>query len=320
MHFHGLVKFGELDFLEKNDGVLQCVRTRLDLFRCSLVLFTWFMCHQSSVVQTACLENTDLPPGPIKRTIRIVTQEEFSGQAWLLEDQIDQQENGERIRFQVIILSWMATRRKKEEFRQEPDLPDLEDLTLANTLDHPLEDALVEKLDLSARRTSSLIAKRCLFRELSFAGGEIGSIHLRDVRFEKCDFSNSVLLGFEATRVEFRDCRLLGMRALECRWTSALLEDCDARYAQLNDGQLKTCEFRGSQLADCDLRGSVLEGALFAQTSLERADLSGAKLERADLRGANIEGITLQPEDLRGAIVTPLQAMDLARFLGVTIR
>ena len=53
---------------------------------------------------------------------------------------------------------------------------------------------------------------------------------------------------------------------------------------------------------------------------LVRADLTGAKLKGADLRGADIEGITARAEDVRGAIVTPAQAMELARLLGLVIR
>ena len=51
-----------------------------------------------------------------------------------------------------------------------------------------------------------------------------------------------------------------------------------------------------------------------------RADLTGAKLEGADLRGAELEGLIARAEDVRGAIVTPAQAMDLARLLGLDIR
>ncbi len=51
-----------------------------------------------------------------------------------------------------------------------------------------------------------------------------------------------------------------------------------------------------------------------------QADLTGAKLRGTDFRGADIEGITVRAEDLRGAVVTPAQAIELARLLGIVIR
>lgn len=140
------------------------------------------------------------------------------------------------------------------------------------------------------------------------------------MRLINCDFSNAVLRGFEARRVEFLDCRLIGMRAIECRWDDVLVERCDARYAQFRDGHLRTCEFRGSHLGECDLAGADLAATRFANVMLQRADLTGAKLRGADLRGADIEGVALRAEDAEGAIVSAAQAMDLARLLGLIIR
>jgi uncharacterized protein YjbI with pentapeptide repeats len=220
----------------------------------------------------------------------------------------------------------MAKKHGKEEApaRKPPDLPnpaELAQLTAESLLAGvPLEESHVEGLDLSGRKISALKISTSLFHNVSFANCEIGSIRLRDVRMLKCDLSNAILRGFEATHVEFVDCRLIGMRAIECRWESVLFENCDVRYAQLNSGQIRICECRGSQFAESDLRAADLEGTIFTHTILDRADLTGAKLRNTDLRGAQIEGITVAPEDVRGAIVTAAQAMELARLLGVIIK
>jgi len=98
----------------------------------------------------------------------------------------------------------MRTKRKSDEppARQGPDLPHPDNLarvTFENPLaglpltDLTIEDALVEGQDVSGHRISSLIAKGCVLRDVSFANCEIGSIRLRDVRLVKCDLSNSLL-------------------------------------------------------------------------------------------------------------------------------
>jgi uncharacterized protein YjbI with pentapeptide repeats len=159
-----------------------------------------------------------------------------------------------------------------------------------------------------------------VLERISFAQCEIRSLQLRDVRLVKCDLSNSVLLGFEARRVEFLECRLTGMKAFECKWQDVLVEHCDARYAQFNSGALRACEFQSTQLQDADFRAADLKGAVFTRAMLNRADFTGAKLRKADFRGADIEGVVVRAEDVAGAIVTPAQAIELSRLLGLTVK
>jgi uncharacterized protein YjbI with pentapeptide repeats len=208
--------------------------------------------------------------------------------------------------------------------RVAPDIPGIDSLTPveAETVlaGEPLEDCLIKEIDLSGRKIPSLIVLSSIADQVSLANSRIAKFRLRDVRWVKCDLSNVVLQGFEAARIEFIDCRMTGMRAIQCRWKDVLFENCDLRYAQLSNGQIRCSEFKSCNLGDADLRETDLEGAVFTNALLRRADLSKARLRGADLRGAEIEGIAVQPEDLRGAIVNMAQAMDLSRLLGLIIR
>jgi uncharacterized protein YjbI with pentapeptide repeats len=201
--------------------------------------------------------------------------------------------------------------------------PDLEYLTPIEAAAFlpalPLEDARVESGDLTGAEIPSLSLTGSVLERMVFAQARVQSTLLRDVRFVKCDLSNAVFHRFEARRVEFIDCRLLGMKAIACNWQDVLVENCDARYAQFNGGVVRSCEFKGARLDEADVRGVNLAGTLFRDASLRRADLSGAKLNNANLRGADIDGLVVHAEDLRGALVTPPQAMDLARLLGLVI-
>jgi uncharacterized protein YjbI with pentapeptide repeats len=128
------------------------------------------------------------------------------------------------------------------------------------------------------------------------------------------------MLGVEATRVEFVDCRLIGLKAIECRWEHVLLERCDSRYAQFADGAAPSSDFIETQLQEADFRRVRLESTRWQRSTLSRADFTGAKLKGADLRGAILEGILVDAADVSGAIVSPSQAMELARLLGLVIR
>jgi uncharacterized protein YjbI with pentapeptide repeats len=183
-----------------------------------------------------------------------------------------------------------------------------------------LEELCVSNLDFSGQSLKTINARSSVFEGVCFSGCTIAGLRLRDVRMIRCDLSNAEARAFDARRVEFVECRLSGLRAFECRWQDVLVENCLARYAQFNEGILKLMEFRSSQFDDSDFRGADLSGAVFDQVVLTRADLTGARLEGADLRGAELEGVIARPEDVRGAIVTPAQAMGLARLLGLDIR
>lgn len=226
----------------------------------------------------------------------------------------------------IAILGTMVANRKKHELvprRSPEDLPELERLTALTDASllagNPLGESCANNIDLSGLKIPSLAVWNSIFDRVSFASCQISSLRLRDLRALKCDLSNSILRGFEASRVEIIGCRLTGLRAAECRWQDVLVEDCDMRYAQLNNSRFLNCEFRSCNLAGSDLGGSDLRGAIFSKTILRDADLSGTKLEGADLRGAEIEGVTVRVEDLRGAVVSVAQAIDLARLLGIVI-
>lgn len=215
----------------------------------------------------------------------------------------------------------MAAKRKPE--RQPPDLPSaIDDLAVLTEIapGETVNESHVVGIDLSGRKLSSLSVKCSILEGVSFTGCVIPSPRFRDVRLIQCDLSNATLRGFEATRVEFIDCRLTGMITIECRWQDVLIENCDGRYAQLNDGKFQTCEIKGCNFSEADFRSADLEGTIFSRAILNRADLSKSKLRGADLRGAEIVGIIVGPEEVRGAIVSATQAMDLARLLGLVIK
>jgi uncharacterized protein YjbI with pentapeptide repeats len=183
-----------------------------------------------------------------------------------------------------------------------------------------LEESLVQNLVMSGRKIESLAAWNSIFNSVSLASSKLGRLRLQDVRLAGCDFSNAILHKFEAIRVEFVDCRMTGMSAIECHWEDTLVENCDLRYLQLNNSRIRNSEFKSSNLSEADLRGVDFESVIFSTAILRRADLTGAKHHGTDFCGAEIEGVIVRPEDLRGAIFNAAQAIDLARLLGIIIK
>jgi len=213
----------------------------------------------------------------------------------------------------------MSAPKKRDPRRRVPDLAaDLRASTIVE--DEPVEDARISSGNFSGRTVREFAVRRSVIEGVSFAQANLRSARLRDVRFVRCDLSNAVMRGVEAVRVEFVDCRLIGVNASECRMEDVLLERCDARYAQFHDGALRHSEFIDTQMQEVEMRGVHLEHSIWVRSSLTRADLRGAKLADTDLRGAEIDGLQVEAGDVFGAIVSPPQAMELARLLGLVIR
>jgi uncharacterized protein YjbI with pentapeptide repeats len=221
----------------------------------------------------------------------------------------------------------MITRRREKEKIQTRRLPNLSaDLRELREMsaelveaDEVIDQGRLNGFDFSDRNLPGLSAKFSVFEKVSFAGCEITAPFLQDVRLIRCDLSNATLRKFQATRVEIIECRLMGMKAVECRWQDVLVEDCDGRYAQFTDGRIRPTEFRNSSFVEADFRGVDFEGSTLVQVDLSRADLRRSKLRNTDLRSCEIEAIMVGAEDVRGATVSAPQAMDLARLLGLTI-
>jgi uncharacterized protein YjbI with pentapeptide repeats len=219
----------------------------------------------------------------------------------------------------------MAERKKSERSRDRPRrLPECDEST-AGTEEHlligsPLEDLCFTHLDISGRRIPALRGGNLVFDRMSFANSEIAVLRLFDARFVGCDLSNAMLRACEATRVEFIDCKLTGLNAFGCRFDDVLMERCDASFCHLSEGRLKHSEIVASQFREAALNGISFEGTRMKEVVLRKADLAEANLAGLDLTSCDIEEISLRVTDLRGAIVSPAQAMDLARFLEVVIR
>jgi len=213
------------------------------------------------------------------------------------------------------------TDRPREAPRKLPCAANSQRSTKAELLEgRPLEETCFSELDLADCKLPELKGSNLLFDRVSFANCEIGSLNLFDARFVGCDLSNAVLRRFHATRVEFVDCKLIGMSAFACRWDDVLLDHCDGRFAQLGEGRLRRCEIRSSQLREAGLVRVTLEATKLTEVVLRQADLAETRLAGVDLSACDIEGILLRIEDLRGAIVTAGQAMELARLLEVVIK
>lgn len=168
-------------------------------------------------------------------------------------------------------------------------------------------------------KASTFAATGSVLELTDFAGAEFEAIVLKDVRLVNCDLAHLKVQRMVLERVEFIDCRLMGLSVESLDAGDVLIQNSDVRYASLQGASLRNCEFEGAKWQESDLRSADLSGTVIRNCDLERADLRGATLRDTDFRTSKLEGMQVGVNDLRGAIVEPGQAMILAQVLGVRI-
>lgn len=87
-------------------------------------------------------------------------------------------------------------------------------------------------------------------------------------------------------------------------------------------------KLRNVSFNQCFLRGGGLDNCQFTNVEFEHCNLVEAEFHRTSLKGidltsSEIAGIrigSIPGGELKGATVTSLQALDIARILGITIK
>lgn len=160
----------------------------------------------------------------------------------------------------------------------------------------------------------------CVFDHVAFPGCRFRESRLTDVLFENCDLSNVDLSGCVLFRVEFRSCKLMGTNLSDAVLNNVLFHHCNARYVNLSMGRLKQVFFAHGDMQGGALESCRFESVAFDTCSLVEAEFSRTPLKGIDLTSSKLEGIRLGVADLRGVIVSPLQALDLSRYLGLVVK
>jgi uncharacterized protein YjbI with pentapeptide repeats len=183
---------------------------------------------------------------------------------------------------------------------QAPDLPELEEVPLAaeaGTID--LSGALVTG-DGSAVRAARVRVRESELRSVVLEPGNVPGLTLGDVIMRDCGLSNvdaregrltrvvvhrSQLVGFDVTRGDVRDLRVI---------------DSSLQLASFASATLRNVVFERVNLAEASFMHASLASVVFVDCRLEGADFRQAKLAAGcAIRGASLDGV-LGVESLRG--------------------
>jgi len=155
----------------------------------------------------------------------------------------------------------------------------------------------------------------CTFRNVSFRG-----IDMKDVRFTDCNLSNVDFGRAIIHKTVFSGCNLTGIDLREATFRSVVFENCIARYSFFRSSDFDRAAFRSCRLENADFQQTGLTRMFFSMSNLTQIQLSGTPLKGIDLCTCNIDGLGARMEDLTGAVVSPAQAVELAKMMGVIVK
>lgn len=162
---------------------------------------------------------------------------------------------------------------------------------------------------------------RCVFRGSTFDHVDFRDSTLRDVRFEDCRFINTSFDKAWLNRVDLIGCSAPGLSLIQARLAGVFARDCDLSYANLSETSSERFRLRGTRLREAALQRAKLKNVQLADCDLTHIDVFGTALRGIDFTECVFQVPVLSADyrELRGAIVSPEQAVDLARLLGVTV-
>jgi uncharacterized protein YjbI with pentapeptide repeats len=216
------------------------------------------------------------------------------------------------------------SRNKPQPVTDPPDLAEIETFAAFDG------DALVAGRDYRAMVFDDCRFDRSDLRELVFdsvllrtvsLGGSRGlSLTVTDSRLTGCDLANARWTGAGLLRTELINCRLTGFDGSEARFRHVRFVASKCDLSVFHSARFECCRFENCDLRGADFDGADLRGTVFAGCDLTDARMHGAKLVGTDFRGAQVRGLSLERDALRGAVIEPVQLVDFAGLLGVTVK
>ena len=156
----------------------------------------------------------------------------------------------------------------------------------------------------------------CVFENVEFEAFDWENLDV----FINCELSNCKLLDGALHRLEFRHCRMMGCDFGGSTLVNITFSQNNARYANFSGTKLKHVRFDQSDLSMSSFNQCVFFHTAFDTCHLKEAEFINTPLKGLDLSTSDIEGITVNAEHLQGVIVSEMQALSLARLLGLIIR
>lgn len=180
-----------------------------------------------------------------------------------------------------------------------------------------IRDVFLDEAELDRIYFRGVVFENCHFMHCDFE--KAGFL---DVRFCNCDFSNSVFADSYFNRCQIE----------HCKWMGADMRNSYLQHMVIADSNFQMVNFDHGKLEYISMAGTSMQHAVFSEVKwksmeVNRIIFNGASFFKTRLKGLDftqceIDGIVLSDtySELEGAVVSPVQAVELAKLLRVIVK
>jgi len=177
-----------------------------------------------------------------------------------------------------------------------------------------IENKTIEKADFRNVRPGVNEYENCRFVQCDFSKSDLSSIKFIDCTLEDCNLSAAVLGFTVLNNVNFRNCKMEGLRFDSCNGfaLSFSFENCILNHStffktRIKKTIFKNCLLNGTDFTGCDLTESVfdncdLDSSTFDRTTLVKADFRTSFNYLIDPENNNIKRARFSVLGLKGLL------------------
>ena len=180
-------------------------------------------------------------------------------------------------------------------------------------------DLIIKDCNIEESKACNIIFREVLFRNVVFTDIEWEHAEFIYVTFENCDLSNINMDQSILHYSEFKNCRLMGTHLMEASMRDVKFIGCQCDYLILGGSNMKDVIFDECHMDQAGLSVCRMSNVQFQNCEMQRIEFSGTKLKGIDLSTCIIDGINVRLEDVKGLSLSPIQAIEFSKMLGIKV-
>jgi uncharacterized protein YjbI with pentapeptide repeats len=112
----------------------------------------------------------------------------------------------------------------------------------------------------------------------------------------------------------------MGINLSDATLQNIYILQCNGKFALMSFTQMKKVIFEESIFESSNFQNSNFTKVQFKKCNFRLSQMSGTSLSGIDLSDSDVEGLGIQLENLRGAVVSPMQAVNFSKLLGLVVK
>jgi len=198
--------------------------------------------------------------------------------------------------------------------------PHLDEKTFNVPQDHIISNCIIESCTITNDDVERLIFEQVIFNNVVFEEINWPRAELTDVQFINCDLSNADFSESILHRVEFIDCKMLGIILADATFGNVLFKNGHANLSSFGFSKMKQVIFDSCALEQTDFYECEFNKVGFDACHLNEANFANTSLTGVDLSNSFFERLQITLDGLKGCTVTNEQAVGFAKALGLRVK